>query len=96
MPLLCWGGFPTLGTGAKASQGYSLSEGTSVSLSLLQVQADIPTLSRRDDESGSDRAVAAICSDLLEIEVKLSRREYDLERLEDRVVCDDDLAEVCL
>jgi hypothetical protein len=65
MPILPGRDIPTLGTGEETGERYPLQENLGVSISLLPLQADIPILSGRGDESGPDGAVAAVCNDLL-------------------------------
>jgi hypothetical protein len=91
-PILSWGDLSALGTGTKTCQRYLLSERASVSVSLLPVWTDLPTLSGEDDGSGSDGTAAAVCGDLLEVWVELSESKHDPEWLEDRTVSDDGLA----
>jgi len=53
---------------------------------------DVSALSGRDDESRSDRAAAAVCSDLLEIGIELLWGKHDPEWFEDHAMFDDRLA----
>ena len=64
----------------------------SVSVSLLPVWADLQALSGRDKQGRSNGAAAAVCGDLLDIGIELSRREHDPEWLEDRIMSDDGVA----
>jgi hypothetical protein len=92
MPILQWGDISAVGAGSEAGERYLLSEYTGVSLSLLPMWKDVQALPGWHDRSGSDRTIAAICGDLLEIRVELSRGEYNPEWLEDRIMSNDGLA----
>jgi hypothetical protein len=58
-----------------------MSEYMGVPLPLLPVWKDIPVLSGWHEQGGSDGADAAVCGDLLDIWIELSKSKHDSEWL---------------
>ena len=79
MSVLPRGDISTLGAGEETGAGYAGAEYLGLPVSLLLVWEDLSILSRSNHAGRSDRAVATVSGDVLEIGVELSQCEHHLE-----------------
>lgn len=66
-----------MGASEEDSPGHASPKCVGIPLPLLPVQADIPTLSRSDEQSSPDGASAGVCDDLVDTGFELSGSEHN-------------------